>query len=140
MSEVRTTAARKRERRREVEYLTIGLGGFLGANARYLVGGLVTRLLGPAFPYGTFIINISGSFLLGALMAFASGRASLHPHSLLFFATGFLGAYTTFSTFTYESLRLVQEGNLHLALLYVLGSTAIGLIGVFLGFRLGEAL
>jgi CrcB protein len=120
-----------------VQYLIIGLGGFLGANARYLVAGWATRRFGVTFPYGTFIINISGSFLLGLLMAFLSGRTSFHPHYLLFFAVGFLGAYTTFSTFSYESLRLIQDGNLVFALIYVLGSTTIGLLGVFLGFRLG---
>jgi len=92
----------------------IGLGGFLGANARYLIAGWATRRFGAAFPYGTFLINLSGSFLLGLLLAFLRERIFLHPYHFLFFAVGFLSAYTTFSTFTYESLRLLQDGSVFL--------------------------
>jgi CrcB protein len=123
-----------------VEYLVIGLGGFLGANARYLVAGWVIQHLGLTFPYGTFLVNISGCFLLGLLMAFLRQRPSLHPFFLLFFATGFLGAYTTFSTFSYESLRLLQDGYLLLALENIFGSIVVGLLGVWLGFGLGGLL
>lgn len=120
-----------------MEYLVIGIGGFLGSNARYLVGGWAARRFGLIFPYGTFIINISGSFILGLFMAFLQDRAFIHPNYRLFFAIGFLGAYTTFSTFTYESLRLLQDGSFFLALMNMLGSLVVGLLGVFLGFVLG---
>ncbi|HEV8718750.1 MAG TPA: fluoride efflux transporter CrcB [Candidatus Binatia bacterium] len=120
-----------------MEYLVIGLGGFLGANARYLVAGWAAQHFGAIFPHGTFIINISGSFILGFFMAFLSDRAFIHPHYRLFFATGFLGAYTTFSTFTYESLRLLQDGSLLLGVTNVLGSMVAGLLGGFLGLMLG---
>jgi len=120
-----------------VEYLVIGIGGFLGSNARYLVGGWAARRFGLTFPYGTFIINITGSFLLGLFMAFLRDRAFIHPNCRLFFAVGFLGAYTTFSTFTYESLRLLQDGSFFLILVNILGSVVVGLLGVFLGFVLG---
>jgi CrcB protein len=120
-----------------VEYLVIGLGGFLGANARYLVAGWAARRFGITFPYGTFLTNISGSFILGLFLAFLQDRAFIHPNYRLFLAIGFWGAYTTFSTFTYESLRLVQDGNLLLGFINVLGSTIVGVLGAFLGFALG---
>src|SRR5581483_9125854 len=99
-----------------MEYVVIGLGGFLGANARYVVANWAAQRFGALFPYGTFIINMSGSFILAFFLAYLQERAFIHPHYRLFFAVGFLGAYTTFSTFTYESLRLVQEGSIWLAL------------------------
>lgn len=120
-----------------MEYLVLGIGGFLGANARYLVAGWAAERFGVAFPYGTFIINISGSLVLGLFMAFLQERTVIHPNYRLFFAVGFLGAYTTFSTFTYESLRLLQDGSVFLALVNILGSTVVGLLGVLLGFILG---
>jgi fluoride exporter len=120
-----------------VEYLVIGIGGFLGANARYLVAGWAAQRFGAAFPYGTFIINISGSFILGFFMAFLRDRVFISPNYRLFFATGFLGAYTTFSTFAYESLGLLQAGSTLLGLANICGSVVVGLLGVFLGFVLG---
>lgn len=123
-----------------MEYLVIGIGGFLGANARYLMAEWAAQRFGAAFPYGTFIINISGSFILGLFMAFLQDRAFIHPNYRLFFAIGFLGAYTTFSTFTYESLRLIQDGSILLGFANVFGSMIVGLLGVFLGFGLGRLL
>ena len=116
----------------------ISLGGILGANARYLVATWAAEKLGPSFPFGTFIINITGSFALGLFMAFLQDRAFIHPNYRLFFATGFCGAYTTFSTFTYESLRLWQDGSVLLALWNMIGSVLIGMVAVCLGFLLGR--
>jgi CrcB protein len=121
-----------------VEYVIIGVGGFLGANARYLVASWAAQRFGTTFPYGTFIINVTGSFLLGMFLALLQDRVAIHPHYRLFFAVGFLGAYTTFSTFSYESLRLLQEGNMLLALINLFGSLAVGLLGVILGCGLGR--
>jgi CrcB protein len=120
-----------------MEYLVIGLGGFLGANARYVVASWAARRFGVLFPYGTFIINVSGSFILAFFLAYLQDRTFIHPHYRLFFAVGFLGAYTTFSTFTYESLRLVQEGSLGLGLVNIVGSAILGLLGALFGFVLG---
>jgi len=120
-----------------MEYLVIGLGGFLGANARYVVASWAARRFGVLFPYGAFMINVSGSFILAFFLASLQDRTFIHPHCRLFFAVGFLGAYTTFSTFTYESLRLVQEGSLGLGLVNVAGSAVVGLLGAFFGFVLG---
>lgn len=116
----------------------IGIGGILGANGRYLVANWAVQRTGASFPYGTFIINISGAFALGLFMAFLQDRALVHAHYRLFFATGFCGAYTTFSTFTYESLRLFQDGSFFLGFTNLIGSVVIGMLGVFLGFVLGR--
>lgn len=121
-----------------MEYLLIGLGGILGANARYLVAGWATRQLGTGFPYGTFLINLSGSVVIGIFMAFMARYPAQH-HLRLFFAVGFLGAYTTFSTFSFESLQLLQQGRPLHALLYVVSSAALGIIGAWLGFLLGRS-
>jgi CrcB protein len=122
---------------RRVEYLVISLGGILGCNTRYLVGMWAAQRFGTTFPYGTFIINVSGSLFLGFFMAFLRDRDFIHPNYRLFFATGFAGGYTTFSTFMYESLRLMQDGSVLLGLLNMFGSLMVGLLGVFVGFVLG---
>jgi CrcB protein len=121
-----------------VKYLAISLGGILGANSRYLIADWAAQRFGAGFPYGTFIINISGSFLLGFFMAFLQDRAFVNPSYRLFFATGFCGAYTTFSTFTYESLRLWQDGSFLLAITNLIGSLVVGMLGIFLGFVFGR--
>ena len=118
--------------------LWVGLGGFLGANARYLLGGWAASRLGIAFPYGTFIINVTGSFILGFFLAFAQERPWVAPSARLLFAVGFVGAYTTFSTFEYESLRLLQDGELLLAAAYVIGSVLIGGVAGVAGIALGN--
>jgi CrcB protein len=118
---------------RPMAYLLIGLGGFLGANARYLVAGWITERLGPAFPYGTLVINVSGSFFLGFFLIFIAERLVVHPNWRLFFAIGFLGAYTTFSTFSFENFALLQERSYLLALVNMLGSVVLGLMAVLAG-------
>lgn len=120
-----------------MEYLVIGLGGILGANARYLMAGWVTQRLGLEFPWGTFFVNISGSFVLGLFLAYML-RYPTYQYSRLFFAVGFLGAYTTFSTFSVESLQLVQNSRFLLAFFYVVSSAALGLVGAWVGFTLGQ--
>lgn len=123
-----------------MQYFLIGLGGFLGANARFLVSSWTARLLGASFPYGTLIANMSGSFLLGITIAVLHDRALLASPQRHFFAVGFLGAYTTFSTFTYESMQLFQNGTVLLGLLNIVGSVVLGLLAVVGGFWLGRLL
>lgn len=120
--------------------LWVGLGGFLGANARYLLGGWVAARWGAAFPWGTFAANITGSFILGFFLTFAEDRPWVAPSARLLFAVGFVGAYTTFSTFTYESFRLLQDGQLALAAFNIFGSLMAGLVAVFAGAALGGAI
>lgn len=122
-----------------MEYLVIGLGGILGANARYLVAGWIAQRFGITFPYGTLLINLSGSFLLGFFMPlFLRYSSSSYPR--LFFAVGFLGAYTTFSTFSFESLQLIQNGRVLSALGYMVSSATFGILGAWAGFLLGQRL
>ena len=128
------------KREHHVQYLLIGLGGFLGANARFLVSSWATRLLGASFPYGTFLANISGSLLLGVTIAVLHDRALLASPQRQFFVVGFLGAYTTFSTFAYESMQLFQNGNVLLGVLNIVGSVMVGLLAVVCGFLIGRLL
>jgi fluoride exporter len=121
------------------EILWVGLGGFVGANARYLLGGWIAARFGSAFPYGTFAINISGSFILGIIMGTLEGHA-LSPAVRLALAIGFVGAYTTFSTLTYETLRLLEDGSFLLAIANAAGSLIIGLMAAVVGLVAGRAL
>jgi fluoride exporter len=118
--------------------LWVGLGGFLGANARYLLGGWIASRLGVGFPYGTYVINVTGSFVLGFFLAFAQDRAWVAPSARLMFAVGFVGAYTTFSTFEYESIRLLQDEELLLAAMYLIGSVVSGGVAAIAGIALGS--
>jgi fluoride exporter len=122
------------------KYLLIGFGGFLGANARYLFGGWVADRLGPSFPYGTLAINATGSFVIGLFLSLITERFSAPPGLRLLFAIGFLGAYTTFSSFTYESLALLESRAFAAAAANVIGSVVIGLVAVALGAAIGRAL
>jgi len=96
--------------------------------------------MGSAFPFGTLIINLSGSFLLGLFMTIATERLMLDPRWRFFVAVGFLGAYTTFSTYTYESFNLLFKGQWAAGLLNLLASTVIGVFAVGLGVYIGKSL
>jgi CrcB protein len=121
-----------------VDYLFVGLGGFLGANARYLVAHWIGLRYGTSFPYGTLIINVSGSFVIGLFVVLVTERFIVHPHWRLFFAVGFLGAYTTFSTFSFESLALMKNGFWLLSLLNMVGSVVLGLMATLSGVMLAR--
>lgn len=116
-----------------MRYLAIGLGGFLGANARYLLGTWIAARYGTSFPYGTLVINVTGSFIIGFFLMLTSERFVLHPNWRLFFAVGFLGAYTTFSTFSFESVTLLQDGARWLGLANMVGSVVLGLLAALTG-------
>jgi CrcB protein len=118
----------------------IGLGGVLGANARYQVGIWAADRWGTVFPWGTLIINVTGSLVLGFFLTLVTERFSGRPTTRLFVATGFLGAYTTFSTFGYETVRLLQDGDLLRALANVVASLTLGIAAVFLGIAAARAL
>jgi fluoride exporter len=123
-----------------VTYLLIGIGGFLGANARYVVAGWVTERYGASFPYGTLVINVSGSFLLGLFLALITDRFIVHPYWRLFFAIGFLGGYTTFSTFSFESFALLLERSFLLAVANMAGSVLLGQLAVLVGMWVARLL
>jgi CrcB protein len=121
-----------------LRYLLVGLGGFLGANARYLLSDWAVRQFGPVFPWGTLIINVSGSFVVGFFLRLLTARLDTPIEYRLFFAVGFLGAYTTFSTFTYDTLTLIRERDYLLAAANLGGSIALGMAGVTLGWLAGR--
>ena len=118
----------------------IGLAGALGALSRYALEGFVSRRTSGAFPWGTFAINISGAFALGLLFTLMSERFQVAPWLRSGVTIGFLGAYTTFSTLSFETYRLGEDGALGLAAANVLGSAAAGLVAVYLGVVLGRTL
>jgi len=119
--------------------LWVGIGGFLGANARFLLGGWVASRMGSAFPYGTLLINVTGSLILGFLMGLFESR-TFWPMLRPTLAVGFVGAYTTFSTFTYETVRLVEDGSWLWALAYTLGSVTGGLLAAVVGLVAGRGM
>lgn len=114
----------------------IGLAGAAGAVTRFWLGSYVTMRVNSHFPWGTFVINISGSFVLGFLTGLGLGRGVARTW-LVPASAGFLGAYTTFSTWCLETVRLLEGGNRLFALLNVLASTATGLVAAALGLYLG---
>lgn len=112
----------------------ICLGGALGSGARYLVSGWVLARLGTSFPYGTLAVNVLGSLLLGAFMHIGLVTEWMSPTLRLAVAVGVAGGFTTFSTFSYETVRLLQDGVWGVALLNILGTVATCLAASFLGF------
>ena len=114
-------------------YLLVMLGGATGSLTRYVVGTAIMNRVGGSFPLGTVIINISGSFLVGFLMTLFTERLNPHPNWRLALVVGFLGGYTTFSSFEWETLGLVRDGARWLGLLNVAGSVVLGYAAVWLG-------
>lgn len=119
--------------------ISIAVGGALGAVARWGLGGWVHGWAGAAFPWGTFAVNVVGSFLLGFSFLYLES-VSLPAELRRFIAIGFLGAFTTFSTFAYESVALLRDGEWARAGGYVAASVVLGLAGVIAGFGAARAL
>lgn len=117
--------------------LIITLGAALGANLRYWFGVWAGQHWGTSFPYATLFINLTGSFILGFFYTVLATRLLIDPRWRVFFAIGFLGSYTTFSTYTYESISLMMAGNWSSGLLNLIGGAVLGgvvaALGVFLG-------
>ncbi len=112
------------------------MGGFLGAVSRYGVAVWIGQRWGRSFPLGTFVINVSGSFLIGLLMTLMAERFTENPQWRLLLIVGFLGAYTTFSTFEYETGALLKDGEWFFAGLNVMGSVVAG----FIALKIGEVI
>ncbi len=127
----------KRSRNLET-FLIISLGALLGANLRYWLGGAIAQRWGTTFPLGTLVINLTGSLVLGFFTTLITERFLVDPRWRLFFAIGFLGSYTTFSTYTYESLNLLMNGSWLLGLLNLLGSSLLGILCAAVGVILGR--
>src|SRR5207302_1925678 len=120
------------------KYIFVMLGGALGAGSRFTVGTLVLKIYSAAFPLGTFLINVTGSFLIGVLMVLFLNRPAIDANWRLFLVTGILGGYTTFSTFEWETFTSLQGSASAVALLNLLLSVGLGLIGVWLGAALAN--
>ena len=118
----------------------IGLGGFVGAISRYLLDGFVSDRTGGAFPWGTLAVNATGSFVLGLLFAMTTERAILPADIRGPVMIGFIGAYTTFSTYMLESWGLVETGSYGAAIANLGGSVVIGLAAVAAGLAIGRAI
>ena len=114
----------------------VGLGGFLGSVARYLVAVLFAGYLSSTFPFATLTVNVVGCFLIGVLFALSDRGNILSPEWRIFLTTGFCGGFTTFSTFSYESLRLMQDGEFLYLALYASISVMVGFAATYLGILL----
>jgi CrcB protein len=119
-------------------YLYIAVGGAIGSVARYWVGSAVAGRLGTRFPYGTFVINMSACLVIGFVLTFLGRRVDLNPAWRYLIPVGFLGAYSTFSAYEWETLSTLRAGAFALAALYALGSVVLGLIAVWGGAMLAE--
>lgn len=115
----------------------VGVGGFLGANARFGLTRLLVDRLSGGFPYATFIVNVTGSLAIGILLTLMTQRLT-DPVWRLFTIVGFLGGYTTFSTYSFEAVVLLEQGRTARALLYVLGSNLVGLLACYGGIVLAR--
>jgi CrcB protein len=120
------------------QLLAIAAGGAIGASLRWLLAGSIQRMAGGPFPWGTFVVNVLGSFLLGFLFVYLIERSSVGELMRLALTIGLLGAFTTFSTFSFESLRLIQSGALLLAVSNVLGQVIVCLMMTWLGVQLAR--
>lgn len=118
----------------------IAAGSAIGGVSRYLLGGFLQRQTDGTFPIGTLVINISGSFLLGMILWYAVETRTLSPEARAFLTVGFCGGYTTFSTFSYETVALMEDGQWPRAALYVLLSVGLSLLAAFLGIAAAREL
>jgi CrcB protein len=118
----------------------VALGSAVGGVARVALGAFVQQRAAGAFPAGTLVVNVSGSLLLGFLLRYSLETPALTPEVRAMLTAGFCGGYTTFSTFSYETARLVEDGDYRRAALYVALSVLVSLAGTFLGFALARQL
>ena len=113
--------------------LSVALGGAIGSALRYLVSVWFVETVGPSLPWGTFAINVTGSFAIGVVLQLAATQPAFNPYVRLFLAAGVLGGYTTFSTFAFETLALGQSERMPAAILYAAGSVLLGVAAAALG-------
>jgi fluoride exporter len=124
-----------------LEIILVLLAGAVGTGCRYGLSSLVySRIERPTFPYANLVINVSGSFAIGLLAELFDGRALVSPTTRAALLTGFLGGYTTFSSFSYETFSLIRDGEWLRATLNSVGSVLLGLVAVWLGVRLAQSL
>ena len=121
-------------------WLAVAVGGALGSLGRYWLAAVLTALTGPRFPWGTLLINIVGSLVIGLVagLTLTSGRVIMHPDVRIFLMVGICGGFTTFSAFSLQTLELLQSGSVWPAAGYVIGSVAFCLVAVWAGWLLGR--
>jgi fluoride exporter len=119
-----------------MNYLLVFIGGGLGSSLRHTVNMVSARYLGTAFPYHTFIINITGSIVMGLIAGYLAFKGDAAASWRLFLMTGILGGYTTFSAYSLDSMVLYERGEIALALFYVVGSVVLSIAGLFAGLTL----
>jgi len=122
------------------KYLLIAVGGALGSMARYWVGSTIAGRMGSRFPYGTFVINLTACIIIGFSLTYLGKRAGLSPAWRFLIPIGFIGAYSTFSTYEWETLTTLRAGAFAMAGLYAIGSLILGLVATWLGAVLAEAI
>jgi CrcB protein len=118
----------------------VAVGSATGGVMRLLLGNFIQQRFGPSFPLGTLVINITGSFLVGFLIRYALGSPNISPEIRAMMTTGFCAGYTTFSTFSFETATLIEDGRYERASLYIFLSVGISLLGVFGGFAAARQL
>lgn len=121
-------------------FLIVGTGGFIGSGARFLMHYFMVRNFTLVFPLSTFLINIIGCFAIGVIYALSIRGTAITPEWRFFLATGICGGFTTFSTFSYESITLFKDGNYAWALVYIIGSVLVGLLATIGGIGLVNSL
>lgn len=121
-------------------FWAVALGAALGGVARYYLASAIQQRVGPTFPWGTLVINVSGSLLLGVLMRYALATPTVSAEVRAFLTTGFCGGYTTFSTYSYETATLLEDGQYTRAGTYALASVVLALVATFAGFMLAREL
>ena len=122
------------------KYLMVAMGGALGSGLRFWASGYISNRLGTRFPYGTFVINVTASFLIGFVLTILSERTQWSPNWRYLIPIGFIGGYSTFSTFEYESFRAFQAGGLFAAGANVVLSVVVGFLSVWLGVIAGRTM
>ncbi|AMM84476.1 fluoride efflux transporter CrcB [Martelella sp. AD-3] len=118
--------------------LIVAAGGALGSVGRYLVGVLAIRLWGPQFPWGTFVVNVVGSLMIGLLVEAVARALNQSAEMRMFMVTGFLGGFTTFSSFSLDAMTMIERGDLLHAVAYIAASLLLALIAVFAGLAIGR--
>ena len=119
--------------------LMVALGGALGSLIRYFVAGAVQPAWWPGFPFGIFLVNITGGLVMGLITGLAALKLNLTPEMRAFLTTGILGGYTTFSTFSLDSVLLIERGNYGSAAVYIVGSTLLSILALFAGLWIVRA-
>lgn len=123
-----------------LKYVMVGMGGALGSILRFWLGSFIGSRMGTRFPYGTFVINVTGSFLIGFVFALLTARTQWSANWRYLIPIGFIGGYTTFSSFEFETLRTIQDGQIGIGLLYVGLSVVLGFFAVWGGVVTGNAI